>query len=211
MVAISELVNNLAGNFSINEAFALLKPLSLFIMGIAIYSIFIFKFYRFVARREILKFNVKEYSGAFGKFFYSIIYLFKYLIVFPILSFFWFIVIAGILAFLSKQSSMQIILLISIALVAVIRVTAYYTEELSKDLAKMLPFALLGVFLVDISFFSFSNSLESIKQLPSLWKTIVYYLIFIVLLEFILSIFYGIGCLIGKNKQKSNILEEEQE
>ena len=59
-------------------------------------------------------------------------------------------------------------------------------EDLSKDLAKMLPFALLGIFLIDIGFFSWSASWELIREIPGLWKTMVYYLGFIIALELLL-------------------------
>jgi len=63
-------------------------------------------------------------------------------------------------------------------------------EDLSKDLSKMMPFALLGVFLIDISYFSITDSLETIIQLPILWKLIVYYLIALIIIEFVLRVLY---------------------
>ena len=74
------------------------------------------------------------------------------------------------------------------ALVASIRVTAYYNEALSTDLAKMFPFALLAIFLVDMSFFSYQGSLITIKQFPLMWKQLIYYLGFTIALEFLLRI-----------------------
>jgi len=97
-----------------------------------------------------------------------------------------------LLMFLAKSGNVANILLVSVALVAAVRATAYYNEDLSRDLAKMLPFALLGVFLVDISYFSFSNSIELVKQMPSFWKTMAYYLGFVIALEFVLRIGHGI-------------------
>jgi len=196
MAEILESINSIASNFTVAEAVSLIKPLLLFIIGVSIYSIFIFKFYRFVAKREIFKFNLKKYNHSdfrkIKKFSHLLLYILKYLIIFPILTFFWFIVLSIILAFLSRNNTMQTVLLISFSLVAVIRIMAYYNEDLSKDLAKMLPFALLGVFLVDISYFSAGASLDSIKQLPDLWKIAVYYLIFIIILELSLRILFGI-------------------
>jgi len=76
------------------------------------------------------------------------------------------------------------------ALVASVRVAAYYKEELSVDLAKMLPFALLGVFLVDISFFSVEHSKSILFSIPQYSETILYYLIFTIVLEFLLRILF---------------------
>jgi len=182
--------------FSISEAYLVLKPLVLFVAGMVIYSIFIFKLYRFVARREIFKLNLQKYSesglGWLKKLLSAVFYVIEYILLFPVFTFFWFIIFSVLLSFLAREQIVQNVLLVSIALVSSIRVAAYYNEDLSKDLAKMLPFALLGIFLVDISYFSFGNSLEIIKQIPSFWKIMVYYLIFAIILEFILRMSHGI-------------------
>ena len=180
------------------EMYGLLKPLVLFVIGMAVYSIFIFKFYRFLARKNIFELNLKEKYGA-GKFFSVIWYAIEHLVVFPFFVFVWFAVVSFLLMLLAKNQTAGGVLLISMALVASVRIGAYYHEDLSKDLAKMLPFALLAVFLVDIGFFSWSSSLELIKQVPSLWKTILYYLVFIVALELILRI---VSSIIPKKKEK---------
>jgi len=52
----------------------------------------------------------------------------------------------------------------------------------------MLPFALLGVFLVDSHYFAVTETIEMAKQIPQLWKNMVYYLAFTILLEFVLRI-----------------------
>jgi len=84
-------------------------------------------------------------------------------------------------------------MLVSVALIGAIRVTAYYNEDLSKDLAKMMPFALLGVFLLDISYFNYKEAFEILLQYPSAWRTALYYLCTIIGLEFILRIGKSIG------------------
>lgn len=189
---------NLIGlsSFSISEAYVILKPLILFVIGMVVYSIFIFKFYRFIARKEIFKLNLQKYSiesfAWLKKFLSAVFYLIEYVLLFPVFAFFWFIVFSALLSFLIRGQTVQSILLVSIALVSAIRVSAYYNEDLSKDLAKMLPFALLGIFLIDISYFSFSASLDVIKQIPLMWKTMFYYLIFAIVLEFVLRVGYSI-------------------
>jgi len=205
MAQISEILQVVTQTFSLNEGLALMKPLSIFILGMAIYSIFIFKFYRFVARRDVFESGSKRKDGSdkkgAEKFFGYAFYVFKHIFLLPVIIFFWFIILSIILAFLSKQEGAQMVLLISIALIATIRIMAYYNEDLSKDLAKMLPFALLGIFLVDISFFSTKRSLDTISQIPPLWNIMVYYLIFLILLELILRILFGIFKAISENNK----------
>ena len=92
------------------------------------------------------------------------------------------------LAFLARGQTIDEILLISMAVLSAIRITAYYNEDLSRDLSKILPFAMLGVFLIDISYFSLSTSLDGLLGALLSWKTIVYYLGFMIGLEFVMRI-----------------------
>ena len=188
-------VENLAAlvsSFSYDNLWVTIKPLISFILGIAIYAVFIFKFYRFVAKKDLFELDVEKYQPGWGGFMKhignAIGYSFKYFIVFPSFLFFWFLVLTILLVFLAKTNDIQTIMLISVSLIGAIRVTAYYDEDLSKDLAKMLPFALLGIFLVDMSYFSQVDSIALVLQLPVVWRTMVIYLIAIVLLEFILRV-----------------------
>ncbi len=40
------------------EAIQVLKPLLFFVMAMSLYAIFVFKFYRFLSRRDILQINL---------------------------------------------------------------------------------------------------------------------------------------------------------
>ena len=98
------------------------------------------------------------------------------------------------------------------AIVGAIRVTAYYAADLSKDLAKMLPFTLLGIYLVDTSYLSFNQTLTMIWDIPSYFNILLYYFIFLVLLEVVLRILYTIRVFTvakGKDKVKAEEIEEE--
>mgnify|MGYP003990088249 FL=1 len=66
----------------------------------------------------------------------------------------------------------------------------------------MIPFALLGVFLVDISFFSVGETIETAKQLPSLALQLIYYLLFVTLLEFVMRITHGITSMVVRKEAK---------
>ena len=69
-----------------------------------------------------------------------------------------------------------------------VRVTSYYTEDLSRDLAKMLPFALLGIFLIDLLYFDIETTLGLLDKVGDHWEKIFYYWLFIVAMEFVLRI-----------------------
>lgn len=191
MAELEEVFEKLA-SLSFKEALVFSRPLLLFIIGIVIYTFFIYKFYRFVASRDIFELNLSQYNktknAGLKKTFSVLLYITEYIIIFPLFVFFWFAIFAAILIFLSKNADVENILLISIALVGAIRIASYYSEDLSRDLAKMMPFALLGVFLVDISYFSFDASLAALMQLPLHINIAAYYLLFIVVLEILLRI-----------------------
>ena len=91
-------------------------------------------------------------------------------------------------AFLSKTKEVEDLLLIAMAVLTSVRVTSYYTEDLSRDIAKMLPFALLGIFLIDLRYFDLSTSTELLNRVGAEWKSIFYYWVFVILLEFVLRI-----------------------
>ncbi|MFC1768842.1 hypothetical protein ACFLZX_03690 [Nanoarchaeota archaeon] len=182
---------NITG-LSLTEATSVLQPMLFYLLGIVIYSVFIFKFYRFLGSRDFFKLNLKGYSESFigflEKVLSTIFYVFEFIFLLPFLSFLWFGFVAGILSMLSKTQDPSNILLVAIALVSAIRITAYYSEDLSRDLAKMLPFALLGVFLIDITYFSIDAAWATIKSFVGLWRQILYYLIFLIGLELVFRI-----------------------
>ena len=183
---------NIPGDFTLSEGYGLLSPILLYIAGMVVYALFIFKFYRFLARKNIFELELDKYNtlrfAFFRKTLRAIIHFFKYVLFLPILVFFWFGGLTVLLVFLAKEQPIENILMLSITVVSSVRVTAYYTEELSRDLAKLLPFALLGVFIVDMSYFSFWNSINVLLKLPSLWETLVYYLVFLIILELVLKL-----------------------
>ena len=181
---------------SVGEALRVLGPVAVYALGMAIYAVFIFKFYRFIAGRDMfnLDFSKHDDSGipVLRDFLHLMGYLAKYVILFPAFAFFWFAVLTLMLSFLSEGREMSDILLIALATVSTIRVCAYYNEDLSRDLSKILPFAVLAIFVIDTSFFDVEASLEVLRQIIGLADTIFYYLVFLVVLEFGLRFVYGI-------------------
>jgi branched-subunit amino acid transport protein AzlD len=82
-----------------------------------------------------------------------------------------------------------------------IRITAYYTEDLSKDVAKMLPFAILGIFLVDSSYFSIESVNDRINMLPEFINLIIQFLLLIIFTEWILRAILSIKNYIFPKKE----------
>ncbi len=180
---------------NINDAISLLAPVAVYLLGMAAYALFIFKFYRFVAARDMFQLDLSRYQESRHKivrgFLHVIMYIGKYLILFPVIGFFWFAVLTLILAFLSKEQPFSEVLLMAFATVGAIRIASYYDEDLSRDLAKILPFAVLAIFLIDASFFTVRESLEVLKEARHHTEDVVYYLLFLVAMEFTLRVVMG--------------------
>ena len=176
-----------------------------YVLGMALYAVFVFKFYRFVAARDMLALNLSRYEESryrwLRRVLHVVMYLTKYLVLFPAFAFFWFAVLTLILTFLSRDRPITDILLIALATVATIRVTAYYNEDLSRDLAKILPFAVLALFVIDASFFNIRESLDVLQDANEARETILYYLLFLVVVEFALRLLLGIVAVLFRGRR----------
>lgn len=172
------------------EAYDLLEPVAIYILGMSLYALFIFNFYKFVSSKDVFSLDVSRYEQskyhAARVFLHVVLYAGKYLFIFPVVAFFWFAAFTILLSFLAPNRDFSDILLVAMAVVATIRVSSYITEELSRDLAKILPFAVLGIFIINVSFFKSSESFEVLKQADDNREAILYYLGFSIALEFAL-------------------------
>jgi hypothetical protein len=180
-----------------------------YIIGMVLYAIVIWFFYRHLAKRDIFKVELKMPKQGFWAFLSGIweflMYLYRSLIIFPLITILWFLVLGGFLLFLSKSNDVNQILLMAVTIIGAARVTAYFHEDLSKDVSKLIPFALLGVFIVDQSFFSFQSAIAKFQSIPNYIHAILQYMIAIVLLEFILRTMHNIiGWIIEKQMERNN-------
>tara|TARA_Y100000310_G_scaffold339111_1_gene430792 strand:+ start:583 stop:1212 length:630 start_codon:yes stop_codon:yes gene_type:complete len=163
---------------------------------ILMYSVFIWKFYRFLASRDIIQLNLSQYNYSnhpiLEKFAAIGLYALEYLIILPFLVFFWFSILSIFLLVLSESQNTLQILLISAAIIASTRVTSYISEDLSKDLAKILPFTILAAFILGSSFFDSDVVIGKIAQIPSLFDNIITFVVFIFIIEFVFRILYSV-------------------
>jgi len=171
------------------------------VLLIVIYSIFVWKFYKFVARKNVLGLDLNKYNTSSHPFLTKIVagffYFIEYIIVLPFLIFFWFAVFTLFLMFLTEELDVNTLLIISATIVAAIRMTSYYKEDLSKDIAKMRPFTLLAVAILTPGFFNVERIFTQFNAIPQFFGNIVHYLVFIIILEIILRFFDFIFSLFG--------------
>ena len=171
------------------------------IMLVFIYSLFIWKFYKFIATKNIFGLNLNKYNKTDNPLLTKLLaggfYFLEYLIVLPFIIFFWFAIFAFFLILLTDSLEVGPLLIVTAVIIAVIRISCYYKEELAKELAKLLPLTLLAVALLNQNFFDFDRIIGHISQLPNFFNKIIIYLVFIIVLEIILRFFDFIFSLFG--------------
>ena len=101
-----------------------------YIIGMVLYAIVIWFFYRHLAKRDIFKVELKMPKQGFWAFLSGIweflMYLYRSLIIFPLITILWFLVLGGFLLFLSKSNDVNQILLMAVTIIGAARVTAYF-------------------------------------------------------------------------------------
>jgi hypothetical protein len=176
---------------------------SLFFLIIVVffYVLFIWKFYRFIATKNIFGLNLNKYNTSDNPFLTKLLaggfYFLEYIIILPFIIFFWFAIFTFFLILLTDSLEVGAVLTIAAIIVAVVRMCCYYKEDLAKDLAKLLPFTLLAIALLNQGFFNFERIVGHLTALPSFLDKIIIYLAFIVALEIILRLFDFIFSLFG--------------
>ncbi len=176
--------------------------LAILIILIVLYALFIWKFYKFVSKKNIMDLDLKKYNTSehplLSKLFGGLLYLLEYLIIMPFLLFFWFIVFTIFLILLTEEVGVTSIITLSAAVIGAIRVLAYFEkgeQKISQEIAKLLPFTLLAISMITVNFFNFERIIGNIKELPLFLDQIGIYLLFILSLEIILRFFELIGAI----------------
>ncbi|MFL2952692.1 MAG: hypothetical protein CBD52_003855 [Euryarchaeota archaeon TMED192] len=123
------------------------------IAAIVMYSGLVFRFYRLLARRTMISVDTtteKEgFIGWLSRQNKRLIFIILYVVLTPTLIGFWALVLSAILVILNGGQQLSSVAELAVAVVGAIRITSYFSENLAQDLSKMLPFAVLGVFLAD--------------------------------------------------------------
>lgn len=221
-MAIAEIINNLV---SVYTTFMVSLPswvqqilnLFLWILLIFVYSIIIWKFYRFIAKKNIISLNLGKYNRSehpiFSKILGGGLYLVEYILILPILVFLWFAVFSILLILLAENLDIPKITLISAVIVGAIRLVSYtprYGQELAKEVSKLLPFTLLGIAITRPDFvFDFTRVIQNLSQIVPFFGQITLYILFIIFLEMALRILDFFLNLLGLKDPDPSDEEEE--
>ena len=177
----------LEGNLSV------FLPIIYLAISIAIYSILVWHFYRFIARKDCFKISTGNHPRLIG--------FVKYFLIYPFVAILFFTGFSLILTFLINNGEMVAILSTSFAVIVAIRAVTYYSEDLSKDVAKMLPFALLAIVLINPSTFVVEDVVAKVQSLPEFFTVAVKFILFIMVIEWVLRILLTIRYSIFPKKE----------
>lgn len=209
---LNDLVQNIAANSSIYDLIG-------FSIGMVVYGIFVYHFYRFLSKRDMFSFNLEnrlsskkfssegETSSAAPR---VIAFIAMNFFIFPFVAFLWFLGYSSIMFLLVHQLPTATIFLVSSALIIAVRISAYYREDLSRDLAKLLPFALLGIFLYNPEFYSLDQIVVRLKEIPGFIFQITAFIVVAMSVEIVLSILYLIKIRFFHTKEKSKKVDDSE-
>jgi len=213
---------------SYNNFISLLPPIIqnfvsffLLVLGIVVYSVLVWRFYKFISRKNPLGLDLKKYNKAESPFLTKLLtgglYFLEYILILPFLIFIVFIVFTLLLMLLSQGANISQILIISATIIAAIRITAYYREALSQEIAKMLPLMFIAIVALNPNTFSQTQYIEGLfnlfNQIPDVIEKIGSYLLFIIFIEVILRLFDFIFSLFNLNEDenvKEGLVDEEE-
>lgn len=180
---------------SVPQEYRVLVSFVFYTILILTYALFIWKFCKFLSKRDIFSLNLKQYNRSehpqFEKLFAMLLYTVEFIVILPFLVLTWFTVLSLFLLIFSESPNVQQILLISAAIIVVVRITAYTNRNLSEEISKILPLNFLGIFLLNPNF-SISNIIGRFSEVPDLFNNILYFIIFIFISEFILRFLYSV-------------------
>jgi hypothetical protein len=190
-----------------------------FSIGMVVYGIFIYHFYRFLSKRDLFSFKLEQRIAG-GKFTSTgkkisaapriIAFISMNFFIFPFVVFLWFLGYSSIMFLLVHQLPTATIFLVSSALIIAIRISAYYNEDLSRDLAKLLPFTLLGIFLYNPQFYSFNEIVPRLEEIPHFITQIASFIVVAMMVEITLSILYLIKVRFFHKKEKSKKVDDSE-
>jgi hypothetical protein len=187
------------------EPFQKIIMLLIFSLIIVAYSLFVWKTYRLISKKNILALNLKKYNNlqnaSIHKILASIIYFLENLFISPLVIIFGFVAFSLFILFLTEGLPLETILIISSVIIASVRMISYipvYGEKAAQEVAKLLPYTLLGVAIVRGGFLNFQQLLDSLGRIYLMFGDILIYLSFLIILESILRFFDLILAVLGK-------------
>lgn len=161
-----------------------LEGLGIYAAGIAVYTLVVGGLYGLLAQRVMFgRKNGDARETTKGR-------TFLFVLLFPLVSFAFFLIVAASLLFLSSSASSTLapleVFTISMATVLAIRLCAYANESVAHELAKIMPLGLLGVILVTNKVTSFGDSIAQLGKILEHADVVALYFVVVVVVELLL-------------------------
>lgn len=170
-------------------------------LGIALYTALVGTAYNFISKRELYTLSSSNRQGLFGtvaRLGSAVVFIIQYTVLFPIISFAWFFVLSTALFLLSRTATLETVFMLTLSVLAAVRLLAYYREGISADLAKMLPLALLGVAIVEPTLFNTELVRTRVEAIIAGLPSAAAFLAAIIVMEWVLRIIYAIAKALGR-------------
>jgi hypothetical protein len=167
-----------------------LAEMGVYAVAIALYTLAVIALYKPLSTRMMFayRFGARRVATAGRRF--------LYVLLFPFLSFAFFLLVAGSMFFMSDFSSGNLTpretMTIAMAIVLAIRICAYFSENAAEDLARVMPLGLLGVILVTNQFADLRDSLENLRAFGDDVTLLWMFFLVVVAVEFLLRIAYEV-------------------
>ncbi len=164
-----------------------IETLGVYAAGILLYALAVNFFYQIISKRVM--FGAKETDGQVHVG--GPLHGFIYLIFFPLFSFGFFLLLSVALIFLGgDDQTLSLTFTLAMAVVLAVRISAYFSESTSHDVAKMLPLGLLGVILVQAETADIRGSIARLGTIVDFADLVALYFGIVVIVEYLLRTLY---------------------
>lgn len=155
------------------------------ILFLAIFFMWYF-YHKQLSKKDLFDIPKTDSGSRFARFLYRLAYFLKYAVIFPVYSFIWFIILSFLLVLIAKSRPIPELMFFGIVIVSVTRISAYVNSKLAEDMAKLLPWALIIIFLTDPSAITINSVQTSFNNFILEVPHVAKYLLFIAFVEWIL-------------------------
>jgi len=171
-------------------------------VGILAFSYFIWKSGSVLSKREVFLLQTKypAEGTTISRRDIGIIYVVKYLLIFPIMLYGWVVVCFFFMYALNTSLSFGTLTLIMVGIISASRIAAYWNEKLAEDIMKFLPFNLLFTLLIN-PVLDTNKILSSMEHFPVILLELTIFIGFTGVLEVILKL---IHFLVSKSRHPSS-------
>ena len=170
-------------------------------IGILAFSYFIWKSGKVLSKREVFL-SKSRYTAEGTKISpvkRKIIYVVKYLIIFPTMLYGWVVVCFFFMYALNTSLSFGTLTLIMVGIIMASRIAAHWNESLAEDIMKFLPFNLLFTLLLN-PVLDTNKIISSMEHFPVILLELTIFIAFTSILEGVLKLIYF---LVSKSRRPS--------